>query len=267
MHHINGNNSDNRDENIAVLCVKDHDFHHRPNAYDLKHTDLSPKLIKQRKDSWEAFVEEAKKEHPKATVTLGLFGTEENIVGAQAAYQWLDGTVEFVRKYQLLDAHPEKWIDSIIEEVQWLGKLPISLVDNPLPIEYCEHDGSAYFRTIDEEYLTSSIDPEWKKEIIASIYINPTQPSFAFTVLYKDEIYYQAIFHKCNKRLIREDYKGEWEIILRKRPSIRSQVAEIVSDLLESWNIPLERLLIGTGDPDNPNLIRDFNLPKVWEKC
>ena len=34
LHHIDGNSSNTVDENLAVLCVEDHDRHHRPNEYE-----------------------------------------------------------------------------------------------------------------------------------------------------------------------------------------------------------------------------------------
>jgi len=33
LHHIDGDHSNTIDENLAVLCVKDHDAHHRPKCY------------------------------------------------------------------------------------------------------------------------------------------------------------------------------------------------------------------------------------------
>src|SRR6476659_9458977 len=36
LHHINGNPSDTVDENLAVLCVEDHDRHHRPSSYHIR---------------------------------------------------------------------------------------------------------------------------------------------------------------------------------------------------------------------------------------
>jgi hypothetical protein len=48
FHHIDHNNAHNEPKNIAVLCVRDHDAHHRPLKYAaLNHLDLSAEEIRQ----------------------------------------------------------------------------------------------------------------------------------------------------------------------------------------------------------------------------
>ena len=58
--------------------------------------------------------------------------------------------------------------------------------------------------------------------------------------------------------------QGDERLIWSKRHSKRTQVANLVNDLLSKWNI--KRSFIGTGDPDNPTIIDDLVLPKIWER-
>ncbi len=65
LHHIDGDSSNTGDDNLAVLCVKDHDVYHRPIAYTSpNHLELGAQRIKGFKESWEAFVAEAAKPNP-----------------------------------------------------------------------------------------------------------------------------------------------------------------------------------------------------------
>ena len=40
FHHIDGDHSNTVDENLAVLCVADHDAHHRPNQYQTRQSGV-----------------------------------------------------------------------------------------------------------------------------------------------------------------------------------------------------------------------------------
>src|ERR1700733_9351588 len=88
IHHIDGDNSNNDDANLAVLCVGDHDRFHRPTAYALpNHRDLSAEEILKYKGSWECFVEEARAEHPKVLAVASIFGTYEEAHSVKLAFQ------------------------------------------------------------------------------------------------------------------------------------------------------------------------------------
>ena len=61
LHHIDGDNSNTTEENLAVLCVNEHDAHHRPDKYtSLNHMDLSADRLRAYKTEWEEFVKECK---------------------------------------------------------------------------------------------------------------------------------------------------------------------------------------------------------------
>lgn len=83
LHHIDEDSSNTIDDNLAVLCVEDHDRHHRPTAYRINHLDLGAEKIREHKRSWEAFVEETRKPNPKVIATLAAYGTYEYIHSLQ----------------------------------------------------------------------------------------------------------------------------------------------------------------------------------------
>ena len=69
LHHMDGDSANTVDENLAVLCVEDHDRHHHPHDYapQPKHLELGAEEILRLKNSWEAFVVEAQKSSPSVT--------------------------------------------------------------------------------------------------------------------------------------------------------------------------------------------------------
>ena len=53
FHHIDGDSSNAVDQNLAVLCVEDHDTYHRPGEYEVRtnHLELDAKEILRLKSS------------------------------------------------------------------------------------------------------------------------------------------------------------------------------------------------------------------------
>jgi len=252
---------------LAVLCVKEHDIHHRPGAYpSFNHLDLSPEELGKKKISWENFVCESKKENPSVLATITCYGTVEFVHAMKIVFQWVDGKIEFEREYHLLDGPMDMWIDSAIDEVTWLGKnIKLVLINEPMPIEYCPCCSKSYSRTLDENIALKTTSPDWKEKSICTIYINPERPSLAYTIFYKKKVIYQASIHKCGAYLRFMDDKMEERFNILKRPSIRTQVTKLLQEKIDVWDI--SKKLIGTGNPDEPNLINEFTLPIVWEKC
>ena len=66
FHHIDGDSSNTADQNLALLCVEDHDEYHRPQEYKegVKHLELMARNISRSKTSWEAFVAKAEDPSP-----------------------------------------------------------------------------------------------------------------------------------------------------------------------------------------------------------
>jgi hypothetical protein len=265
LHHLDGDSSNTVDENLAVLCVKEHDVHHRPNAYSsLKHLELTTDELKKYKHNWELFVEECKKDVPNVLATVNVFGTKENIVGMKLVFQWANGKIEFEKEYQLLDAAPNEWVDMALSEVSRLGKnIKVVVIDNPLPIEYCEKCHNAYSRTIDECATYPLTTSDWAEKSISTVFINPHQSSLAISIFYGDKSIYSISMHKCNGMLHLNDYKGDELIHFSKRASIRMQVTKYIRRILAAWNTG--HTFIGTGDYDKPTIIPKIVLPLFWE--
>ena len=265
FHHIDGDNQNTIESNIAVLCVKDHDHTHRPIEYiAFNHMDLSGSEILKYKQSWEAFVNECKKDNPQVLAMLTVYGTEKNIVGMKLVFQWVNEKVEFVRTYQLLDASPEKWVDYAIDEVMRLGKnVKIALCNAPDEIEYCDDCDNSYLRYLDTCAATKITAIDWDSESLATIYINPNQASLAIIIFYKNEPIYQLSIHKCGNKLNVSDKKRNDSFTYLRGLSKRKQTVQFVNNLLKDWDI--KRRFIGTGDYDKPTIINELKLPKCWE--
>ena len=107
LHHIDGDSANTVDANLAVLCVEDHDRHHRPGRYTTKsnHLDLSVQELLQLKTSWESFIRESQSANPTVLATLSAFGTEELIHSLQLVLQWPDERIEYKKSFHLLDGN------------------------------------------------------------------------------------------------------------------------------------------------------------------
>ena len=267
LHHLDEDPSNNVEDNLVVLCVKEHDQHHRPGAYTtVKHIELGKEKLKGFKEQWENTVNECKKENPQILAVINVYGTIESIHSVRLLVQNIEGKIIYERLYHLLTGSPEQWVDSILEEVIWLGKnVKLTVVDEPLQIEYCPCCNTSLPNIIDKNSAIHLTAGDWKEKSIATIYINPEEPSLALTVFYGDELLYKAHLHKCNKRSFHFlTEKFEERTPIKKFPSIRTQATEIVQKVIKSWEPG--NIFIGTGDPEKPNIIGSFDLPKIWEK-
>lgn len=265
FHHIDGNPSNNVDSNIAVLCVKEHDCHHRPTSYpSMKHLDLSADEIKNKKECWEAFVSEAQKDNPSVLAVVTAYGSEENISGMKIVFQWNDGRIEFERMYQMLDAPMETWIDNALEEIQWVGKnVKLTLIDYVDPIEYCEGCKRSYSRVLDESTAIRFTAEDWEEKAVGTIYLKPTSASLSLTVFYGDNLLYQANIHKCGNDIHFMDDKNSERYPIRSDSSLVNQIKLIVDDHIQRWG--LKKTFIGTGNPDSPEIINEIVLHSDWE--
>ena len=265
FHHIDGDNINTVLENLAVLCVKDHDAHHRPQVYtQMNHLELGAEKILKYKLEWEAFVKEAQRESPKVLAVINIYGTEESIHSMRLIFQTIESRIIFEGLYHLLTGLPESWIDSVIDEVRWLGSnIPLSIVDKPLPIEYCPCCGKSLANVIDSNVAKRITASNWEQNSICSIYINPSQPSLTIILLYEKEVLLTASLHKCGKYLHFICDNFEERVPIKKSSSVRTQSTKILYKVLDEW-YPAQ-LLIGTGDENDPEIIDNLSLPRIWE--
>lgn len=267
FHHLDGDASNTVDSNLAVLCVEDHDAHHRPSDYGVKtsHSELNSEEILRLKISWEAFVTEAKKAHPAVRATLSCFGTEELIHSLQLVLHWPDGRIECTRSYHLLEGSPEKLTDDIQKDLQSIStSMTMAVVDKPLDVEYCPCCATGLSHTIRPAMVARLTDPKWSIESLCSIYINPSQPSLALTIFFKDASMLQGSLHLCQGKFLHYhcDTLDE-RVAVTRTPSVRSQATRVIRHILNDWKPA--KTLIGTGNPEAPDLISDLELPRLWE--
>ena len=143
--------------------------------------------------------------------------------------------------------------------------LILTLIDEPLPIEYCPCCNKSLSNTLDWNIAAKLTAADWTSQSRGSIFINPQQPSLAVSIFYKEAVIITASLHKCGKHLHFHTPKFEERVSIKKSPSIRTQATKIVGKFVKDW--APGTLLIGTGDHDTPHLIGDFSLPKIWEKA
>lgn len=263
FHHIDGNPSSDNLENIAVLCVKEHDQHHRPQKYITpNHLELGAKEIKRKKEEWEGFVKEASKKNTKVLAVLNIFGNHKNIHLMKLMFQ-LNNKIIIERVYDL-NKPIESWVDNIFDEIDWLGKnIQLVLVDKPLSIEYCSCCQNAFSHIIDSNYVKQLTALDWKEKSICSIYINPKQPSLALTIFYNKNTILLGSLHKCGDFLHYICNNFEDRKRINRKHDVRKQAISIIQKVLSDW-FP-GKILIGTGNHEKPQLIKTILLPECWE--
>ncbi|MBI4929913.1 MAG: hypothetical protein HY841_04060 [Bacteroidetes bacterium] len=246
FHHLDEDPSNNEEENLAVLCVKEHDMHHRPKAYALKHLELGMSKIRKYKHQWEKTVQEAKSTSPKIIAVLNIYGSRKSIHSVRFLVQDINGKIIYQRLYHLLTGSPDQWTDDIIEEVSWLGKnVKLSMINKPLKVEYCPCCSTSLSNTLDKNAAIHLTAKDWKKESSGSIYINPKFPAVAFILSYRNEILYKAHLHNCNgTHLHFMTDKYEERIPIKKKASTIIQAAEIMQKVISTWDPG--KIFIGT---------------------
>jgi hypothetical protein len=268
IHHIDGHPSNTVDENLAILCVEDHDEHHRPDEYEAqtKHLELDAEEILRLKDSWEAFVTEARKPDPKVIATLSCYGSEELIHSLQFVLQWSDERIQCKRSFHLLDGDLDKLTDDVFRELASISPaIKIAVINKPLPVERCPCCGVGFSRTIKPAVVARLTDPTWATESSCCIYINPSQPSLALSFFLRNQYLSGASLHLCQGKYLHCHCEGaDDRVPIKSKPSVRSQATRIVNHVLREWTPA--KVFIGTGNPDAPQIISDLMLPRISEK-
>ena len=266
LHHIDGNNSNTVDENLAVLCVEDHDKHHRPQNYiKPRHTELSSKELQDYKSSWEKFVRNARSDSPTVIAVINIFGDKQQIHAAKIIFQWPDEKIEFERVFHLLEGDFNYWTDEMVSEVQSIGeKVKLFLVDDPLPVEYCPCCGKGFSNTVKEAMNFKATDPHWDQHSVMSVFINPDNPSLAISLGVPGKHLYSASLHLCKNSYLHylSDYFEE-RVKIKTKPSVRSQATRIVAKEIAEWSPA--HIIFATCDHDDPEEIDDLILPQIWE--
>lgn len=268
LHHIDGNNANTVDPNLAVLCVEDHDRHHRPSEYapNPKHTELSASELLGFKTDWENFVAEASCLEPKVLATLSAYGTIELIHSLQLVMQWPDERIAMKQSYHLLDGDLDRLTDEVLADIASIGpNVRMAVINEPLAVEHCPCCGSGYSRTLKPAVVARLTDPDWATESSASIYINPDQPSLVILISLREEQLVQGHLHLCQSHYLHYRSEGiDDRVPVDRQASVRTQADRIVRTVLEQWKPAM--IFIGTGNPERPQMIKNLTLPKCWEE-
>lgn len=267
FHHIDGNPANNDENNIAILCVQEHDQHHRPNAYNTtKHLELGAEKIREYKQDWEQTVKECKSDNPKVLAIVSGYGDSANIHSAKFLVQNSDSKIIYERLYHLHFGTRDEWINWILEELIWLGiKVPLCIIDEPLDIKLCPCCSKSFSTVLDKNATKPLTSVDWKEKSVGTIYISPTSPMTELTIFYGNEILYQAHLNKCdNTNLHFHSEKLDERIPIIKNQSVRTQAKVTMQKVVDFWKPG--RLFIGTGNKKEPTIIDEFNLPAIWEK-
>jgi len=268
LHHIDGDNANTVDANLAVLCVEDHDRHHRPGDYAPvpNHTGLSASELLDFKTDWESFVAEAKRPEPQVLATLSAYGTEKMIHSLQLVMQWPDERIAMKQSYHLLDGNLDRLTDEVFADLASIGAhIKMAVINEPLPVDHCPCCGTGYSRTLKSAVVARLTDTGWATESSASIYINPGQPSLAILVSLRQEEMMSGSLHLCQGDYLHYHDGGiDDRVPVERRPSVRTQASRIVETVLDEWQPAM--IFIGTGDPENPDMIDNLILPKCWEE-
>jgi hypothetical protein len=265
FHHIDHDSSNSDSSNIAVLCVKDHDAHHRPHRYEVNHTELSREEIRRHKQEWEAFVEEAQKQNPNVLAVINVYGSRDEIHALRLIFQDKNSNVVLERVYHFISGPPDRWVDAVVDEVKWLGEnIKIAIVGQPLDVEYCPCCEGSLASTIDPNAALKITSPDWDDKSLLSLYINPERASLALLVSYADQEIVRGFLHKCGHNHLHfqtDDFQER--VPIQDESSVRDQAKDIVHTLIETWKPG--RTIIGTGDHTNPKITGELKLPEVWE--
>ena len=267
FHHIDHDPSNNDFANIAVLCVSEHDAHHRPSAYDrLSHTELSENAIREHKEVWETFVREAKSPHPRILAVLNAYGSSKQLHSLRLIFQRQDGKIVFERLYHLTECPPAQWAAFALDEIEWLGKnIKLVLVNKPLKIKYCPCCQRSLSNTISPSLATMLTVGDWNAKSACSIYTNPRTPSLAIVSAYGDKELFHASIHKCGPSHLHVRTSDFQERVpIRENRDVRRQAKGIVQKLLNTWRPAT--IFFGTGKPNSPRITADLELPASWEK-
>lgn len=267
LHHIDGDNANTVDANLAVLCVEDHDRHHRSGEYAPRHTELKAEDILQFKTDWESFVAEAQRPEPKVLATLSSYGTPELIHSLQLVLQWPDERIAMKQSYYLLDGDHDRLTDEVVADLISIGpNVKMATINVPLPVEHCPCCGTGYSRTLKPAVVARLTDPDWATKSSASIYINPAEPRVTILFSLRDQSLLTGSLHLCQGQFLHYHCEGiDDRVPVTDRPSVRTQVTKIIKNVLREWQPA--RVFIGTGNPDLPTLLPDLNLPKLWEQA
>ena len=141
LHHIDGNPLNTIDDNLAVLCKRDHDANHRPDSYETtKHTELGPEKILESKIKWERFIEETKKEKPQVVGVITSYCIENIVESFTLIFQWVNTEVVLVKNYSSFHGPMGVCLENAVDYIESFSrKIKWTFLSEEFEKEYCPH--------------------------------------------------------------------------------------------------------------------------------
>ncbi len=237
LHHINGDPSNTTDANIAVLCVTDHDRHHRASANrGVNHMELTAKAILGYKRWWEAFVAEARRENPRVLATVTAYGTEEYVHAAELVMQW-PYCMEYRKVYHQRDGDMDRWTDDIMREVMEVGRnVKIVFFKTPMADDHCPDCGTGLSNLVNASAAVRMTHPNWRSGSACGIFVYPDRPAIDIAIGLGENTMFEAwVRLRKGTHIHVETTEREERIALRSYPSVRTQVNTAVEAMIRDW--------------------------------
>ena len=209
---------------------------------------------------------EAQLPKPRLLAALSSYGTHHYIHSAKVTYQWTNGQIVFERVYhQLSSGNLKDWATDIVEEFGRIGRnIPLVILEEPMDVLQCACCHTGLSNVIDRGYGVREVAPNWDKDSLGAIYINPEKPSVAIRFALEGRDIFGGHLHLCRGTHLHftcDEYDERRAV--KRRPSVRTQATRFIDNLVHDWKPA--RLAIGTGDHDHPQLIDGLLLPSCWE--
>ncbi|MBN8913085.1 MAG: HNH endonuclease [Rhizobiales bacterium] len=265
LHHVDGDPSNTTDANMAVLCVTDHDRHHRASAYRaVNHMELTAAAIGGCKLSWEAFVAEARTTNPRVLATVTTYGTAEYAHAAELVMQW-PHRMEYRKVYHARDGDMDRWSDEILREVTEVGRnIGIAFISKVMPDQHCPSCGAGLSNYVKPSVAVRMTHPRWHADSACGIFVHPDRPAIEMAIGTATDTVFEAWVCLRRGTHIHVDTTERVErIALRRRPSARTQARIVIERMIRDWRPG--RILIATRSSENPRWMSDLDLPACWE--
>ena len=250
---------------MAVLCVTDHDRHHRVSAYaGVNHLELTQKVILDHKHSWEAFVADARSENPTVVATISSYGTETYVHSAELVMQW-PGRIVYRKVYHLRMGNIDLWTNAMLAEVAEVGrKIKIIMISEPLPSHHCPTCRTGLSTRLNYSKVVQLTHTNWAAESICGVFVYPDRPAIDLAINFSGQTVFEAWLHLCGRMQLHvATNEYDERIDLRRLPSVRNQVKFFIEKLLSDWQPGT--VLFATGSVKKPNFTPKLVLPRCWE--
>lgn len=269
IHHIDGNNSNNLADNLAVLCLDDHNKASYPQGFSRR---ISPGEIRMSKADWEELVRSKRAptyrgDSKRFYATICGYGNEYDIEAVEVVIHDKNGKIYnklVVHRHDCpLDTATTQIVDFIAEH----GVYQSFMIDRCLPIDYCPNCQKALSTITDAEKM-DIVEKRIKPNPNFIVYINPKQCNLQISVSRGLEMNLIVFIHLCSNGLVLQyEHADSGKVSLDTlMPENSKYIEKQIKDLI--WEVAkttgYKKISFFAGDPDNPKLVKYLNLPSSW---